>query len=110
PPINRYFPARVLRRGTREQPLSMTEFVFVVRTSEGYVMSQVTHQNATAGHPGDDMAKTLADAEALCRAVAGRDLDGIPLYLVPQSILPPECGSGDHCYAYTLGSLDLYYF
>jgi len=71
-------------------------------------MNQVTHQNATAGRTGDDMAKILADAEALCRAVAGRDLEGVPLYLVPQSILPPECGSGDHCYAYTLGSLDLY--
>lgn len=71
-------------------------------------MSQVTQQNATAGHPGDDMAKILADAEALCRAVAGRDLGGIPLYLVRQSILPPDCGSGDGCYAYTLGSLDLY--
>jgi hypothetical protein len=71
-------------------------------------MRQVTHQNATAGHPGDDMAKILADAEALCRAVAGRDLDGIPLYLVPQSILPVECGSGDGCYGYTLASLDLY--
>src|SRR5690606_30908138 len=71
-------------------------------------MSQVTHQNATAGHTGDDMAKILADAEALCRAVAARDLDGIPLYLVPQSILPAECGSGDGCYGYTLASLDLY--
>ena len=68
-------------------------------------MSQVTQQNATAGHTGDDTAKILADAEALCRAVAGRDLDGIPLYLVPQSILPARCGSGDHCFAYTLGSL-----
>ena len=71
-------------------------------------MCHVTHQNAPAGHPGDDMAKILADAEALCRTVAGRDLEGVPLYLVPQSILPPECGSGDHCLAYTLGSLDLY--
>jgi hypothetical protein len=54
------------------------------------------------------MAKILADAEALCRAVAGHDLAGVPLYIVPQSILPPECGSGDHCFAYTLASLDLY--
>jgi len=54
------------------------------------------------------MAKILADAEALCRAVAGRDLEGVPLYLVPQSILPPQRGSGDHCFAYTTPSLDLY--
>jgi len=72
-------------------------------------MSQLTHENATAGHPGGDMAKILADAEALCHAVAGRDLEGIPLYLVPQSILPPECGSADHCYAYTTPSLDVYF-
>lgn len=71
-------------------------------------MIHVPEENATAGRPGDDMAKILADAEALCRAVAGRDLEGIPLYLVPQSILPPQCGSGDHCYAYTTPSLDLY--
>lgn len=77
-------------------------------SSESRTMSHVTHHNAPAGHPGDDMARILADGEALCRAVTGRDLEGVPLYLVPQSILPPECGSGDHCYAYTLGSLDLY--
>ncbi|MCO6454784.1 MAG: hypothetical protein J5I93_05740 [Pirellulaceae bacterium] len=54
------------------------------------------------------MAKILADAEALCRAVAARDLEGVPLYLLRQSILPAECGSGDGCYGYTLASLDLY--
>jgi hypothetical protein len=41
-------------------------------------MSQVATENATAGHTGGQVAKVLADAEALCRAVAGRDLDGIP--------------------------------
>jgi len=71
-------------------------------------MNHLTRENATAGRPGDDMAKILAGAEALCRAVAGRDLEGTPLYLVPQSILPPQCGSGDHCYGYTTPSLDLY--
>jgi hypothetical protein len=54
------------------------------------------------------MAKILAEAETLCHSVAGRDLEGIPLYLVPQSILPAECGSGDHSYAYTTPSLDIY--
>jgi hypothetical protein len=34
-PANGSFPAEILRRGTREQPLSATEFVFVVRTSPG---------------------------------------------------------------------------
>lgn len=71
-------------------------------------MSQLAAHNATAGHPGNDVAALLARAEVLCRAVAARDLAGIHLYLVPQSILPPECGSGDHCYGYTLPSLDIY--
>jgi len=71
-------------------------------------MRQVAQRNATAGHTGDDMAKILADAEGLCRAVAGRDLAGLPIYLISQSTLPAECGSGDGAYAYTLGSLDLY--
>lgn len=71
-------------------------------------MSQVTHENATVGHPGDDMAKILADGEALCRTVASRDLEGTPLYVVPQSSLPTQCGSGDGCFAYTTPSLDLY--
>ena len=71
-------------------------------------MSQVMHQNATRGHQGGDVATLLAEAEALCRAVAGCDLEGVPLYSVAQSILPADCGSGDHCLAYTTPSLDLY--
>jgi hypothetical protein len=71
-------------------------------------MTQLTCETRTVGHPGDDMATSLAEAETLCRAVAGRDLAGVPLYLVPQSILPAECGSGAECYGYTLPSLDLY--
>jgi len=71
-------------------------------------MSHVTHQSATAGHLGDEVGKILADAESLCRAVVGRDLGETPLYIVPQSSLPPDCGAGDHCYGYTTPSLDLY--
>lgn len=71
-------------------------------------MSQLVEQNATAGHPLGHVGNLLARAEALCRAVAGRDLEGVPLYSVPQSILPADCGSGDHCYGYTLPSLDIY--
>ena len=52
--------------------------------------------------------KHLKQAESRCRSIARRDLEGIPLYLVPQSNLPSECGSGDHCYAYTTPSLDIY--
>ncbi|RMF20524.1 MAG: hypothetical protein D6760_11385 [Deltaproteobacteria bacterium] len=71
-------------------------------------MSRLTHQNATRGHQGDDVAALLAQAEALCRTVARRDLADTPLYVVPQSSLPAECGSGDHCFAFTAPSLDIY--
>ena len=71
-------------------------------------MSQVTHDNATAGALGSDGATLAAEAEGLCRAVAFRDLAGVPLYIVSQSSLPAEAGSGDHCYGYTTPSLDLY--
>lgn len=54
------------------------------------------------------IAESLHQAEELCRAVASLDLEGVPLYIVPQSILPPECGSADYAYGYTCGSLDLY--
>jgi len=54
------------------------------------------------------MAAILAEAESLCRALAGRELAGIPLYLVPQSILPADYFAGDHHYAFTTPSLDLY--
>jgi hypothetical protein len=71
-------------------------------------MSHLAAQNATRGHRGGDVATLLAQAETLCRAVAGRDLEGVPMSIVAQSILPVDCGSGDHCYSYTLPSLDIY--
>jgi hypothetical protein len=75
---------------------------------ESQRVSQVTHDDATVGAQGGDGATLAAEAEALCRAVAGRDLASVPLYIVAQSSLPPEAGSGDHCYGYTTPSLDLY--
>jgi hypothetical protein len=71
-------------------------------------MNQVTPDNATAGQPGDEVATAFANAERLCRTVAKRDLAGVPLYVVRQSSLPQQAGSGDHCYSYTTPSLDLY--
>lgn len=71
-------------------------------------MSQITHRNATAGHTGEDMAKILAGAESLCRAVAGRDFGESPLYVVRQSTLPADHYAGLHHYAFTTPSLDLY--
>ena len=47
-------------------------------------------------------------AERLCYAVAGRDLGDTPLYLVRQSTLPNGQFAGQHHYAITTPSLDLY--
>jgi len=41
--------------------------------------------------------------------VATRDLDGIPLYIVPEFRLTPEQGGNSACYAYTASSMDLYH-
>lgn len=49
-----------------------------------------------------------ARLEAFCRDLAGADLGDLPLYIVPQSTLPPQCGSGNDCYGYFTPSLDLY--
>jgi hypothetical protein len=66
------------------------------------------HENATAGHPLAHVATLLARAEALCHAVAGRDLGGTPLYIVPQSALPAGHYAGDYHFGFTTPSLDLY--
>lgn len=71
-------------------------------------MNQDRKQNAPVANVGESVANLCRAAESLCRAVAGRDLGGAPLYIVAQSSLPPECGSGDQCRAYTTPSLDLY--
>jgi hypothetical protein len=47
-------------------------------------------------------------AERLCYAVAGRDLGDTPLYVVRQSTLPAGQFAGQHHYAFTTPSLDLY--
>jgi hypothetical protein len=49
----------------------------------------------------------LQQAESLCRAVAGRDLNEAPFYLISQSSLPAGC-IGEHHYGLTSPSLDLY--
>jgi hypothetical protein len=80
----------------------------VSENTEGQRMSQLTTQDATRGHQGDDVATLLARAEALCRAVAGPDLAGTPLYLLPQSRLAADFGTADVCDGFTNPSLDLY--
>jgi hypothetical protein len=55
-----------------------------------------------------DTERLLIDAEALCRAVAARDLAGVPLYIVCQSSLHEQFGRAEGCDGYTSPSLDLY--
>jgi hypothetical protein len=71
-------------------------------------LSLPTLNDAPVGHTLAQVGDLLAEAERLCRAVAPRDLGETPLYVVPQSSLPAECGGGEYCYAYTTPSLDLY--
>lgn len=47
-------------------------------------------------------------SQRLCYAVAGRDLGDTPLYLVRQSTLPDGHFAGEHHYAFTTPSLDIY--
>lgn len=55
-----------------------------------------------------DIPALCCRSQHLCRAVAGRDLEGLPLYIMPQSQLAAEYGNAERCYAYTTPSLDLY--
>lgn len=71
-------------------------------------MTPPAGKNATVGHTCAQFRQYLKRAEALCRMVAGRDLFGVPLYIVPQSQLIPLFGPATYCYAYTCPSLDLY--
>jgi hypothetical protein len=74
---------------------------------ESQAMTQLTAQDATRGHQGDDVATLLAQAESLCRTIAP-DLDGQSLYIVPQSQLPDELGGRSICDGFTTPKLDLY--
>ncbi len=71
-------------------------------------MSHLMHKNATVRHPVAHVATLLDRAEALCRAVAGRDLGETPLYIVAQSALPLGYYAGDYHGAFTVASLDIY--
>jgi len=46
-------------------------------------------------------------AELLCRQVAPLDLGGLPLYVVPQSVIQADFGNAETTYGYTLNWLDL---
>jgi hypothetical protein len=44
----------------------------------------------------------------LCRKVAARDLGRLPIYIVPQTLLPDELGGRSVCHGYTASRLDLH--
>lgn len=71
-------------------------------------MSQLTQQDATAGHTLAHVGILLARAKWLCHTVATSDLGETPLYVVRQSELPTGTFAGDHHYAFTTPSLDIY--
>lgn len=60
----------------------------------------------TDGLPAVD--ELCARAEAACRTIAPRDLDDVPLYIVPQSRLPAHLGGNSVNSGFTSPSLDLY--
>jgi hypothetical protein len=54
-----------------------------------------------------DIASLVKETEILCRAVAPRDLDGLPLYVVAQSQIAHEWGQAWPVCGYTTPGLDL---
>ncbi|WP_146439833.1 hypothetical protein [Crateriforma conspicua] len=54
------------------------------------------------------MDQVVADAKELCYRVAPAELSGSPLYIVPQTSLPPMLGAYTVCYGYTSPSLDMH--
>jgi hypothetical protein len=70
-------------------------------------MSQVSEQNASVATMCDLWPDLVARATALCRAVAGRDLDGMPLYILLQSEVADVMGEANFSDGYTTPNLDL---
>lgn len=55
-----------------------------------------------------DIDALVTDAKELCYAVAPAELSGSPLWVVPQTNLPPMLGRHTVCYGYTSPSLDMH--
>lgn len=55
-----------------------------------------------------DLDRLVADAKDLCYRVAAAELSGSPLWIVPQTNLPPMLGANTVCYGYTSPSLDMH--
>ncbi len=70
-------------------------------------MSQLLEQNASVAIVGDLWPDLVARATALCRAVAGRDLDGLPLYILLQTQVAGVMGHENFSDGFTTPNLDL---
>lgn len=70
-------------------------------------MSQVSEYNASVATVCDLWPDLVARAKALCRTVAGRDLDGLPLYILLQSEVADVMGEANFSDGYTTPNLDL---
>jgi hypothetical protein len=71
-------------------------------------MAPEDQQNATWANVGETVATLCRRAESLCRRVAPRDLAGVPVYVVPQSVAVELFGHAKECDGFTTPSLDLY--
>ena len=70
-------------------------------------MSRVSEHNASVATVGDLWPDFVTRATALCRTVAGRDLTGLPLYILLQSEVAEVMGRENYSDGYTTHNLDL---
>ncbi len=70
-------------------------------------MSHVSEHNASVATVGDHWPDLVSRAIELCRTVAGRDLAGLPLYILLQSEVADVMGPDNFSDGYTSPNLDL---
>ncbi len=70
-------------------------------------MKPSNQQNATWPNVSPDVADLVEEAANLCRAIAAKDLAGLPLYIVPQSAVQATLGAAEACYGYHANALDI---
>jgi hypothetical protein len=70
-------------------------------------MSRVSEQNASVAIVGDLWPDLVSRATSICRTVAGRDLAGLPLYILLQSEVADVMGPENFSDGYTTPNLDL---
>ena len=70
-------------------------------------MSRVSEHIASVATVGDQWPDLVVRAQELCRTVADRDLDGLPLYILLQSEVADVMGPDNFSDGYTTPNLDL---